>query len=132
MIEKIVLLLMTSLASSLCFLGCHSITGYIADPRQSIVNMPHIMYKHPWLGNVAVLLSILVFILVPLNGWLIGRWIGMISLFLFWFIVSNPFVTRVTAYRSTSLTLFISNPFLQVIIGTPILIGLTIVNVILR
>lgn len=132
MIEKIVLLLMTSLASSLCFLGCHSITGYISDPGHSRANIPIIMNKHPWLGNVAALMSILVFISVPLNGWLIGRWIGMISLFLFWFIVSNPFVTRVTAYRSTSLTLFISNPFLQVIIGTPILIGLTIVNVILR
>lgn len=151
--EEIVRFVMTSFVGSVCFLGCHTITSYVANPIQLITTRPHIMSKHPWLGNAAGILSFLVFLLVILNGWLIWHWIGMVLLPLFWFIVSNPFVTRSTFFndpfnnpnirnnpeiwetidsRTSSFKIFTSNPFVQVVVGTSILILITIVNVILR
>jgi len=155
MIEEIVRFALTSLVSSVCFLGCHTITSYVADPRQLITTRPHIMSKHPWLGNATGFLSFLVFLLVILNGWLIWSWIGMILLPLFWFIVMNPLVTRSTIFNdpfndpnirnnpeiwetinshtsSFKILTVTSNPFVQVTVGTPVLIVITIVNVILR
>ncbi|MEK7450180.1 MAG: hypothetical protein AAB019_11955 [Planctomycetota bacterium] len=107
------------------------------------------MTKRPWLGNAAGFLSFIVFLSVILNGWLIWRWMGMVLLPCFWFIVTNPFVTRSTFFndpfndpnirnnpeswetidfRTSSFKMFTSNPFVQVAIGTSMLILITLIN----
>lgn len=150
MIEEIVRFILTSLAGSICFLGCHKITGYVADPRQLMTTVPHIMSKHPWIGSATGLLSFFVLLLVILNGWLIWHWTGLVSLPLFWFVVSNPLVTRSailndplddpaiqntpevweTIKSRSAFKVFTSNPFVQVVVGLPALVFLTIVNAI--
>ena len=118
--SEIFRVVVTAILASLVFRGCREITGYVADP--TIATRPHIMYQYPWLGNFAGVLSFLVFLLVPLNGWIIWRWQGLIGITLFWWIVTNPVVSR---------SLHTSNPFLHVIVGMPFLIGITILNLVL-
>jgi hypothetical protein len=110
------------------------------------------MAKHPWIGKVTGPLSFIVLLLVILNGWLIWHLIGLVSLPLFWFVVSNPLVTRSTILndpfdnpairnspelwetvesRSAS-RVFVSNPFVQVVVGFPVLVLLTIINAVVN
>lgn len=103
------------------------LTAYVADEQQ-FVNRPMIMHRFPMIGTGAGFISIVIFIIIPVNGWLIGDWTGAILLTLFWLLISNPIVRTITAYRSTRLSLYISNPFFQVVISLLCLIGFTIVN----
>lgn len=148
MIGETVRFILTSLVGSICFLGCYKITGYVVEPRQFMVMGPHIMLKHPWIGKATGPLSFFVLLLVILNGWLIWHWTGLVSLPLFWFVVSNPLATRSTILndpldnpairnspelwetiesRSAS-KVFMSNPFVHVVVGLPVLVLLTIIN----
>lgn len=133
MISDIVRLVLTGLAASICFVGCHTITGYVADDQQ-FLNRPHLMHRKPWIANVTGILSGIVFVLVPLNGWLVRGWTGAIALLLFWLSLCNPLVKTATTYRSSSTraSLIISNPFLQVPFGAALLSMLLLVNYYLR
>jgi hypothetical protein len=108
------------------------------------------MLKYPWIGKATGPLSFFVLLLVILNGWLIWHWTGLVSLPLFWFVVSNPLVTRSailndpldnpairdspeiwkTIESRSAFKVFTSNPFVQVVVGLPVLTLLTIVNAI--
>lgn len=121
----------SAILASLCFRGCHEITGYVADPTQTIATRPHIMYRYPWLGNFAGVLSFFVFLIVPLNGSLIWHWQGLFGMFFLWWIVTNPLVSFLTTYRSSFVTLHTSNPFLHVILGMSALLGITVLNLVL-
>lgn len=131
MMSEFLRFVITAVVASLCFRGFHEITGYVADPTRTVATRPHIMYRYPWLGNFAGVLSGLVFLLVPLNGWFIWHWQGLIGITLFWWIVTNPLVSFLTAYRSSFVTLHTSNPFLHVMLGMPSLLGITVLNLIL-
>jgi len=129
--SEILRFIITAVVASLCFRGCHEITGYVADPTQTVTTVPHIMYRYPSLGNFAGVLTLVVVLLVPLNGWFIWHWQGLIGMTFFWWIVTNPLVSFLTTYRSTFVTLHTSNPFLHVMVGTPALLGITVLNLII-
>ena len=131
MISDIVRLVLTALAASICFVGCHTITGYVADDRQ-FSNRPHLMHRQPWIANVTGILSGIVFLLVPLNGWLVWGWMGAIALLLFWLSLCNPLVKLESTYPFTRPSLIISNPFLQVPLGGALFGTLMLVNYHLR
>lgn len=131
MITETARLVLTSLAGSVCFLGCHTITGYVADPHQ-FVDRPIIMHRHPWIVNVTGPLSVLILIVILLNGWFIWRWLGVVVIFLFWILISNWVVKRLTTYRSTVATMYISNPFFQILVGGIAFTGLSFLNFVIR
>ena len=92
--------LLISITSSIIFLGCHAITSYSADPKQ-FINRPIIMHRKPWLGTIAGITSILVFITLPINGWFIAKWLGVFSLPIFWFAATNPTISFLLKYPSS-------------------------------
>ncbi len=127
---KILMFLLISIASSVIFLGCHVITSYSADPKQ-FINRPIIMHRKPWLGTIAGITSILVFITLPINGWFIAKWLGFFSLPIFWFAATNPTVSFLLKYEKGKKYLLIRNPFVQVMFGGTAWIILTILNLII-
>ena len=118
-VGDIIRFLLTAFSGSLLLLGCHAITTFVAD---------ELLHRQPGIGKIAGALSILSFLIMPLNGWLIGGWFGAISLTVFWLIVSTPVVGIATAYRATSFTRITANPFYRAIVGGLFLFVLTLVN----
>jgi hypothetical protein len=89
------------------------------------------MHRKPWLGTIAGITSILVFITLPINGWFIAKWLGFFSLPIFWFAATNPTVSFLLKYEKGKKYLLIRNPFVQVMFGGTAWIILTILNLII-
>lgn len=122
MLTDIVRFIFTALLGSICFLSTHVITAYTADAKQ-FLNRPMVMHRYPWIGSLAGLLSITVFILIPINGWFIWGWTGVASLTLFWLLISNS-ISPIRHYVST-------RPFHSLLLAAPLLFGLTVINFLL-
>ena len=128
MVIKIILFLLTSVLSSVTFLGCHVITSYNADPGQ-FLNKPIIMHRNPWLGTLTGILSIVVFLSLFLNGWFIAKWLGIVTLPISWFII-NSTVSVHLKWEAGKKYSNIKNPFYQVFFGGLGWLLVTIINIV--
>ncbi|MFA5049349.1 MAG: hypothetical protein WC516_10060 [Patescibacteria group bacterium] len=124
----ITLFLLMSVLSSVTFWGCHIITLY--GEREQFINKPLIMHQKPWIGTIAGIFSVIVFLSLFVNGWFIARWLGMVALPIFWFII-NPRVSSLLKWDKGK-HLLIRNPFILALFGGIGLVILTLANIIIR
>jgi hypothetical protein len=128
MIEKVVLFFLISFFISIVFLGCHVITSYVADPKQAFYNMPPIMHRNPWMGNLAGILSFIVFFSLFINGWYIGEF-GIVPLLAFWFVSNSKISSYFKFEKGRNDYAWFRNPFYQLLFGGIILAILTLINI---
>lgn len=127
----IIRLILTAASAAICFLGCNMLRAFMKDPRQ-FTNRPLLMHHHPWIGNVAApVLTVLVLILIPINGWFISGGWGVLEMFFCW-LVFMPFVKSLTtyrsSYRSSEIAMMCCSPIHQAVFGWIAFLTVTLIN----
>ena len=110
------MLFLVSISASYCIIGSHELTSLMVDPRKRL-NRPSLLCDYPIVANIAGVSTLLITVLVPLIGWVVAGFPGLIGLPVTSVFLTLPSVKYFTAYRGSALSQFVSNPFVQLLIG---------------
>jgi hypothetical protein len=112
-------------SAALCILGCRGISEDLT-PGIGYIGAPGSIREHPNIAAIfAALLSIAVCLLVPINGFILWGWTGVVVLTAVWILIEVPIVMSLTRHSHSRLSMNAANEIHQAAVGLIALVILT-------